>query len=152
MFKIISPTGMPVRGADRWGSGAFGAPRNGRDHKGADFVCRPGQDVVAPCYCRVEREARPYPDERYSGILLEEINKLFLAMIFYLAPHPEMLLKGRILSPGDPIGFAQDITKRNLPDKYPGMAPHIHVEILLRPDLLRPRPAAVPRIDPESLL
>ena len=146
MLKIISPTGMPVRGWDTWGSGAFNAPRGGKPHKGADYICTPGRDVIAPCYCHTDREARPYNEGDYSGLLLIDIQEIFLIWLFYLSPLADSLVKGKVFSPGDRLGIAQDISK-----KYPDIIPHIHCGIELKPEILIPHPTERVFIDPQKL-
>lgn len=117
---MISPTGKPVRGTDKWGEGRYGAKRGDHLHKGADFICEPGQDVMAPISGLVEREARPYAEGEYSGLLIREA--LFAVKMFYFEPIKEIV--GKFVSMGQKIGVAQDVAK-----KYPGMTPHIHLEI-----------------------
>ncbi len=118
---MISPTGRGVRGRDDWGSGAFGASRGDRTHQGADFICTPGQAVVAPCKCYIVREARPYMNKPYSGVLL--VDGALSIKLFYLLPFKDLIGTGA--EQGQTIGLAQDISD---PD-YAGMTPHIHMEI-----------------------
>lgn len=134
-MKIISPTGLGVREHDEWGLGAFKSPRGPRLHKGADFmVCRPGEvfkvglPVFSPCTGKTIREVWPYKGgSHYRGILIA--NDFGDFMMFYLSPFPRILPFGSEVKIGQEIGVAQDISKRNLPDKYPGMIPHIHLQI-----------------------
>jgi hypothetical protein len=42
MITIIPP----IRGFDKYGSGAFGASRGGRPHKGDDIACYKGSAVA----------------------------------------------------------------------------------------------------------
>ena len=117
---IMSPTGSSVRRVDKWGSGRYGASRGVRLHAGADFIAMPGQGVMAPIAGHIEREARPYPNEVFSGVLMRaawvEIK------MFYFEPYRDMI--GTDVSQGEVIGIAQD-----LQTKYPGITPHIHLEI-----------------------
>ena len=120
---MISPTGKGIRQSDKWGSGAFGASRDGgkRTHRGADFICGPGQAVLAPCTGFIIREARPYSDRPYSGVLI--ISGVLAVKLFYFQPFESLIGTG--VEQGQAIGRAQDISS----PKYPGMAPHIHMEI-----------------------
>ncbi len=120
---MISPTGKEIRTPDAWGDGCFGALRDGgrRIHRGADFLCEPGQAVAAPCTGFLVREARPYADKPYSGVLI--VSGVFSVKLFYFQPHDYLIGLG--VEQGQVIGTAQDIST---PD-YHGMAPHIHMEI-----------------------
>lgn len=119
---IASPTGKGVR-VDAAGDGHYHAPRGGRDHKGLDLVCKPGQEIVCPidnaCFVRT---ADPYGDGEYGGLVLK--NDLMEVKMFYL----EVLekIKNRKLHQGTVIGIAQDVTERYLSS---AMTPHIHMEI-----------------------
>lgn len=119
---MISPTGKPVRLQDAHGKGCYGAPRGNRIHRGADFICDPGQEVVCPLYeARVERVSKPYAaDLRWSGLKLRNAHlELFL---WYLEPLAGIV--GQWIHQGDVIGHAQDISI-----KYEGITPHVHLEI-----------------------
>jgi murein DD-endopeptidase MepM/ murein hydrolase activator NlpD len=117
---MINPTGREIR-FDSKGSGAFGASRGSRMHKGTDYLCSPGQDVYSPISGHVMRVAYPYADDpNYSGILIQSEN--IGIKMFYFEPFLH-LVKQRV-NAGDVIGVAQDISK-----KYGGdMKPHIHLE------------------------
>ena len=123
---MISPTGRGVRQADKWGMGLYGASRGKgmRTHKGADYVCEPGQNVVAPITGTIAREARPYGDpewlHRYSGLVI--FNQYVSVKMFYLEPMRQLI--GKRVRMGEVIGIAQKIS-----DKYPDMIDHIHLEI-----------------------
>ena len=129
---MISPTGQGVR-SDSMGDGHFGASRDGgaRSHNGTDFICNPGQEVVAPIDGKIVRPAQPYAnDPNYSGLVIE--NGQMAIMMFYLEPYAERI--GKLVRQGDPVGRAQDIAA-----KYGGMMiPHIHLQ--------------VDRVDPELLM
>jgi len=127
-MRIINPTGGRVREGDDYGCGTFMAPRGGRLHRGLDFVCVPGQSVIAPCDCHFSRVAIPYSGEEYSGVLL--VAKVgFTIKMFYL--EPEEFKPGQAIRRGDMIGIAQDISV-----KYPGMTPHIHLEIEIQKNFI----------------
>lgn len=117
---MISPTGMGVRKADKFGQGIYGASRGGKIHKGTDYICEFGQDVYSPINGTVIREARPYASHEYSGVLIQ--NKWIAVKMFYF--QLDYGLVGKQVEKGQVIGQAQDISK-----KYPGMIPHIHFEI-----------------------
>ena len=123
---MISPTGHGIRSFDRWGQGRYGASRDGgsRIHKGSDFICIPGQSIVSPINGVVVRERIPYSDY-VNGILFRGLqikNSNCMITMFYFEPLREVLKMG--ISKGQKIGTAQDISI-----KYPGMIPHIHLQI-----------------------
>ena len=123
---MISPTGHGVRGVDVWGQGKYGAPRDKgtRIHKGADFVCIPGQDVVSPINGVVVREKIPYstPSQGvlFGGLLIKnsdcEITMFYFEVLKDVIRMP--ITKGQV------IGKAQQISLR-----YPGIIDHIHLQI-----------------------
>ena len=123
---MISPTGQGLRQADKWGMGAYGASRKkGKTiHLGADYICEPGQNVVAPITGIIARESRPYGDPewlyRYSGLVM--YNEHVSLKLFYLEPMRQFI--GTRVRMGDIIGIAQKIS-----DRYPGMTDHIHLQI-----------------------
>lgn len=125
MDKLISPTGGSIR-EDEAGSGGFGAPRGNRFHDGIDWLCVPGDDVQAPCDCRIMRIIYPYGDDlSYRGAVLEgKLSGKVFVIMFYVDVKDEMV--GKILKQGDVIGKAQDVTAR-----YPnqGMKPHVHMSV-----------------------
>lgn len=122
---MISPTGNGIRHSDRWGRGDYGASRDhgARIHKGVDFICVPGQNVMAPCAGDVIRIKRPYASPvkgvLFSGLLVRASDYEYT--LFYFEPLGEVI-KTRI-EEGQIIGLAQDISI-----KYPGMIPHIHMQ------------------------
>ncbi len=125
---MISPTEKKVRGTDTWGSGAYGSPRGDHLHNGVDFIAIPGQIVIMPISGLIAREARPYSHSNYSGVLIR--NNHIEIMMFYLELLPNII--GKWLEKGDPVGTAQDISK-----KYPGITNHIHLTIKqIDPELL----------------
>ena len=118
---MISPTKQGIRGIDKHGSGEFRASRGpGKLHRGVDFICIPGKDVFAPISGRIIREARPYADGEFSGIVIE--NTQITIKMFYVLPF--RFLIGKKVGVGESVGQAQDIGK-----KYPGIIPHIHLEV-----------------------
>ncbi len=127
---MISPTKKEIRGTDGFGSGSYGARRGDHIHKGVDYICIPGQMVVMPIAGVILREARPYAnDSRWSGVLIKGKNAEI--KMFYLSP--DKTLFGQNLNEGAMIGIAQDISK-----KYPGITPHIHLEIVsINPEIVK---------------
>ena len=118
---ITSPTNLGVR-VDEAGSGIYGAKRGDHTHKGVDFVCIPGQEVYAPISGVVTRQARPYANGGYEGVVIE--GTALTVKLFYMIPN--IAFKGKRVRQGQVIGVAQDVSERH-PNS--GMKPHIHLEI-----------------------
>jgi len=119
---IISPTAKGIRKIDAFGSGQYGALRGDRLHQGTDYECEPGQLVFSPIDGTIVREARPYPDGDYSGVLIQ--GKQVAVKLFYFLPDKKLI--GKNVKAMDIIGRAQDISLRY----GQGMTPHIHLEIV----------------------
>jgi hypothetical protein len=121
-MNIISPTGLGMR-SDAKGAGYFGAPRAGRKHRGYDFECVPGQEVICPIENAViVRIARPYATHDYEGAVIASAQMTI--KIFYV-DILEFLI-GKQIKQGDMIGLAQDISNRYGPQ----MTPHVHLAIV----------------------
>jgi len=119
--------GGTLRGKDGWGEGRFGSSRSNHVHRGVDIVVTPGQTVQSPVDGKVVRtEVKPYEDDpSFRGIEIETADGHKVKM-FYMKPD---ISPGTTVKTGDPIGSAQDISKR-YPDKGNGpMTPHVHVEV-----------------------
>lgn len=117
--------GGKVRQPDRWGSGEFDAPRGPRRHQGVDIAARVGDTVMSPIQGKVERKSFPYANDlRYSGVFIRGRGEHqgLVVKLFYVTPAPRVV--GRIVGPGDVIGFVQDLQA-----KYPGITNHVHLEV-----------------------
>ncbi len=124
---MISPTGQKVR-SDIKGLGHYGAARGRRTHRGTDYICEPGQNIVAPISGTVERIAYPYADKSYGGLVIQGMH--CCVKLFYFMPNSGIV--GSKVERGAIIGVAQDISKRHGSD----MIPHIHLQIEhLDPDI-----------------
>ncbi len=127
---IVSPTGGPVRDADNHGMGHFGAPRGDDRHKGADYIGKPGQNIVSPIDGKVIRAARPYADDsKYNGLLIS--GKHLYVKIFYIEPDFSVIGAG-VFKGKTVIGTMQDIGKR-----YTDITPHVHLQAMVNPEYLR---------------
>lgn len=114
-----------VRGIDKFGSGAFGASRDGgkRTHKGVDIAFQ----VAAIAPGKVTKIGYPYdptkhPEKahfRYVEVTDEARRRV---RYFYLDPTVSV---GELIEMGEGLGFLQDLTQ-----VYPGITPHFHFEIL----------------------
>ena len=121
---MISPTGHGIRYQDVHGFGLYGKPRaGGKTHKGADFICVPGQEIVAPSDGRIVRIKMPYGKPVngvwFSGLLIQASDYEYT--LFYFEPIKEVLMT--TVKEGQHIGHAQDISI-----KYPGIIPHVHLQ------------------------
>jgi hypothetical protein len=113
---------------DPAGLGHFGAPRaGGRTHRGIDYRCAPGGEVLAPVRGVVTRLGYPYGDDlnwRYVEITGDDqLNGPERHRLFYVRP---VCKEGDQVTLDTVIGVAQDISER-YPDQ--GMLPQIHYEI-----------------------
>lgn len=109
------------RGADKWGSGEFGASRGDRTHSGIDYACEPGMLICAPVSGVITKLGYPYADDlsfRYVQITNDHGQDY---RVFYVEPRVE---EGWEIRHGDVIGECQDLR-----DRYPGMVNHVHLEI-----------------------
>lgn len=119
--------GGKMRGDDAWGSGHFGASRGKRKHQGIDIVVSPGSTVSSPVDGTVMRtDVVVYPDApHFSGVEIETDDGSRIK-IFYVQPD---IAKGSRIKAGDPVGTAEDFTKRYGPKKGGAITPHIHMEV-----------------------
>ena len=118
---ILNP--MIERETDGYGSGAYGASRDGgtRSHAGTDFVSTHGQQVYAPFAGVVARIYQVYTtDTRYKGIDIKGDNGWYCRLFYVDAVLPV----GTIVQPGTLIA-----TAKSLQAKYPGITDHVHLEI-----------------------
>ena len=118
---LLSPTGQGIRN-DSEGSGEYGAPRGTRLHNGLDFICAPGQEVIAPFNMKIKRVANPKAHSPMSGI--EWIYGKSSGKMFYFKPDPQLI--GKSVSKGDVIGIAQNVA---MDYGLPNMIPHVHFQI-----------------------
>ena len=116
-----------IRKTDRWGSGAYKAPRGNRLHKGVDIVCDKG-DAITSASCGVVRKTagRPYAasdkkKKHYRYVEIMDASGL-RCRYFYVAASVKT---GDMVCRGDVIGAAQGLEK-----VYPGITDHIHFEVL----------------------
>jgi len=124
MAKFSHPlvSGQRSRVHDAWGSGAFGASRGHRKHRGLDIAAAPLEQVYAPFSGRIVREAFPYAsDLSFRGVVLEGTGDWqgYTAKMFYVSG----VICGEVAA-GALIGFVQ-----NLGVKYPDITNHVHIEV-----------------------
>lgn len=123
---FANPTGNAPREYDAYGSGKFGASRDGgvRRHEGVDFIAEGGQPVVAPISGYVTKIGYVYAGD--PNLRFVEITNPALKMearAFYVDPGVEV---GDAVQVGQPIGEVHSLQR-----KYPGgMTDHVHLELI----------------------
>lgn len=118
---MISPTGKGIR-VDAEGDGHYGHPRGTRIHRGVDYLCDEGQDIVSPFDMIIEKRSYPYPDREMHGISWRVERST--GRMWYFKVFPELL--GVKVYKGMSIGIAQSISAYyNLPK----MKDHIHFQV-----------------------
>lgn len=128
MSIIKSPIKNPkLRGNDKHGSGAFGAPRGARKHRGVDIVSTPGESVFSPMDGKISKIGFPYGDG-VGGVhdatpfrYVEITGAGATARVYYVEPTVSV---GQKVKAGDIIGTAQDLDPR-----YSGITRHVHLEV-----------------------
>lgn len=130
--KIVAPVFPAILRQDGEGSGRFGSSRgtlpggSKKFHDGIDLVVAEGQSIYAPMDSKVVKVDYPYlSDARWTGIQLE--TPLLRCEVWYMVPDQSLI--GKEVKQGQPIGVAQDISKKYTPD----MTPHVHVRFTILP-------------------
>jgi murein DD-endopeptidase MepM/ murein hydrolase activator NlpD len=122
---IFAPCNRGIRGTDKYGSGAFGASRDGgsRWHLGIDLITVLDDPIYAPADSVVTMHGIAYADDpRFRTIRLESVDEPGLQFrLLYLVPEASI---GTRVSRGDRIGSAQNIGLR-----YPEITNHCHFEM-----------------------
>lgn len=115
----------PLRGIDRWGSGAYLAPRGTHNHHGVDMACYPGSMILSMADGVVTKIGYPYdPRDSSKGYLrYVEVTDAegVRARYFYVDP---MVATGDKIKRGDELG-----TSQSLQVLYPGITDHVHFEL-----------------------
>lgn len=121
---FANPTDAAPRAWDGFGSGAYGASRDGgvRHHGGVDYVAKAGQAVKSPISGYVTRIGYAYDDDlsfRYVEISNPALR--YQARVLYVSPE---VAAGDTVRLGETIGEAQTLQGR-----YPGITDHVHLEL-----------------------
>jgi len=123
---------LKVRMFDKWGSGVFGASRDGgrRKHVGIDAITVSGEDFHSRVNGTVSGLGYPYADTYHYRIvqITDSVGRNW--RYFYVDPCVELGLKIKV---GDKIGVCQDLEPR-----YPGITQHVHFEIKNGKDYIDP--------------
>ena len=130
-------TNPPVRGTDLQGSGAYGASRGTRVHRGVDFACIPGTGVCAGVAGKITKLGKPYADdpdtkdinefEMFDYVQVtdaEGLNHRF----FYVEPCVSV---GDTVNEDTVIGHTQKL-------HYGGITQHFHYEVKKGKKFLNP--------------
>ena len=108
-----------LRGTDAQGSGAYGAPRGDRIHKGVDYACTPGTPVYSAVWGEVTRLGYPYSGNRELRLIEVEDKRGSLIRYMYVLP---AVKKGDVVIPGTLLGHVQKLP-------YRGITQHVHVDV-----------------------
>ncbi len=115
---------------DPFGSGAFGAGRGDRTHKGQDYLASPLQPLISAFSLTVERIGQCYADTPEYKLIVLRYDSQTVLKCLYIDP---IVKVGDELNIGDKIGHVQNISKR-----YPGMMNHFHLEVIIEGDHVDP--------------
>lgn len=122
---FVNPTGAAPRDHDHFGSGAFGARRDGgsRSHEGVDYAAVADQAVRAPISGYVTKIGHAYGgDDSLKFVEITNPAIGYVARTFYVDP---MVKVGEVVRLGARIGSAE-----SLQSHYPGITDHVHLEIM----------------------
>lgn len=108
---------------DSCGSGAYGANRGSRTHKGIDLVCSEHQPIYAPFSGIITRHFKTYSsDNFYKGIEISDGDGTKIKIMYC---YPDFSLIGEYVSKGQQIATCQAIS-----NKYNcNMTNHLHIEL-----------------------
>ena len=118
------------RGTDSMGSGAYGASRGSRTHKGVDLCAIPNQIVCSHVNGHVTKIGRPYAPNNNSD---KDVLKSALRYVqvtdhsgvahrfFYVKPSVEI---GQNVYTGSELGIVSDLN-----EIWPTMKNHVHYEV-----------------------
>ncbi len=124
-MKQIKPP-YTIRGQDKYGSGAFEAPRGKRKHKGIDPICDKGDHILSIGSGRVTKIGYPYDptDEKKGHLRYVEVTdgKKNRVRYFYVKP---CVTVGQSVYKDTLLGSAQGLLK-----VYEGITNHFHFEVL----------------------
>lgn len=114
-----------ARGSDSCGSGAYGASRGRRKHRGIDYNVSAGEYVATSIAGTVTRFGLPYSNPKKADYRYVEItdSKGYQHRYFYVEPLKSLSL-GDCIDENQIIGKCQDIAKT-----CSGMSNHVHYEI-----------------------
>ncbi len=118
---MISPTGKGIR-SDFAGDGNYGAARGNRRHRGIDYLCDEGQEVIAPFDMTIERFSYPNADKEMTGIAWRKGKST--GRMWYFTPYLGVI--GVKVYKGTVLGIAQSVSAYY---GLPEMQDHIHFQV-----------------------
>lgn len=130
----------PVRQSDKFGSGAYNAPRGSRKHKGLDFACYPGSLVVSLSSGVVTKIGYPYKgDFNLRHIEITDPGGLLLRYL-YVSP---------LVDEGDMVTAWQTIlgSAQSLQYRYSGITGHVHFDIKKNGEYINPNDYYLRRLE-----
>ena len=123
-----------LRQLDKQGDGYFGAPRDGKDHKGSDMRAKKGDSIRSPVDgVVIEPRFDPYGDQKdgrkgkLSAIQIEDDDGRAIRLLYVNGN--QNLKPGMRIKKGDVIGTAEDVASVNESIGKAGMTNHVHVEL-----------------------
>lgn len=138
----IHPPSQPyrgLRGHDDYGSGSFGASRDGgvRRHLGQDYIAQPGDIAQSPIDGKVRKIGWAYGDTAALGtieILGTGRHEGYTVRLLYVSS--ELRVTDKVVA-GQPIGVVGDVAAYYA--EKPGadgrvMTPHVHIELVAHVD------------------
>ncbi len=122
---------LKLRGIDAWGNGAFNASRISssgkvRKHKGIDYACSPGIEIMSPCLGEVTKLGWPYSSSNFRYVEVTDLTGELRHRVFYIEPSVRVGDQVTILTV---IGKVQNISNRYSTKNKP-KTNHLHYEIL----------------------
>ena len=145
-YDLAWPLTLGQRGEDAYGSGAFGASRDGgrRRHNGLDLVAPVGAPIRAPISGIVTRVGQAYSGEpELQFVEITSPTTRYSARVFYVGPSRA---PGAQVTAGEIIGRAQDLGRRYAS----GMTNHVHVEFADRRGAVLDPSAVLPAVPRRS--
>lgn len=145
-YDLAWPLTLGQRGEDAYGSGAFGASRDGgrRRHNGLDLVAPVGAPIRAPISGIVTRVGQAYSGEpELQFVEITSPTTRYSARVFYVGPSRA---PGAQVNAGEIIGRAQDLGRRYAS----GMTNHVHVEFADRRGAVLDPSAVLPAVPRRS--
>lgn len=124
----------PIRGYDKWGNGAFNAPRGDHTHQGIDIACYKGTTVLAVSAGKVTKIGYPYnPNNEKKGHLryVQVTDKDGIDVRYFYIE--SLVSVGDTVEKDEAIGVTQ-----GLEDVYPGITDHFHFEVKQNGRVLNP--------------
>jgi len=122
----------PMRN-DNQGLGHFGASRGHRIHNGVDYAVAPEAAILSPVEGTVTKLGYPYANG-YGGVTPNGDEPVYRYVeitsrdqkrhrLFYVRP---LVQVSQGVTKGRAVAVSMDVSER-----YPGMTPHVHYEIML---------------------